>query len=104
MNSNFFKSIVAKVKNHSAGLSFNIVRDWQMILATFFTVFIIIAFLCWRLNQTVVSSEDFSGTTDRTSITINRTLMDKVINFYKNQEDLFNQSKTEPVDQFDPSE
>lgn len=104
MNTNFFKSIVAKVKKHSASLSFNIIRDWQIILVTFFIVFVTIAFLCWRLNQTVVSNEEFSGTVSKASFTINRTLMDKVINFYKNQEELFNQSKIVSIDQFDPSE
>jgi hypothetical protein len=100
---NFLKSIAEKIKHRSVKTPGNFYRDWQLMLLLFCLVFIAAAFLSWRLNQTVANDQVPLKSADKAPITINRTLMDRVINFYKNQEEMFNQNKNADVDQADPS-
>lgn len=99
----FLKSIAVKIKHHSAKTASNPVRDWQLILMIFCLVFLGTIFLSWKLNQIVTNRSVLPTAADKTAITINRALMDRVVNFYKNQERLFNQDKNARVDQGDPS-
>ena len=98
----FLKSIVVKIKHHSVKKT-NPVFDWQIIIVAFFLAFSVTVFFGWKLDQKLDSDVVLIKGVDKTTITINRSLMDKVVNFYKKQEELFNQDKNTYVDQADPS-
>lgn len=99
----FFKSIAVKIKRHSVKTASNPVRDWQLILLIFCLVFLGMIFLSWKLNQMVTNRNVSPTIADKSVVTINRALMDNVVNFYKNQEQLFNQDKNVYTGPTDPS-
>lgn len=103
INKDLFKKIIVKIRRHSGKGGHNVNRDWQLVLLAFGAVFIATTFLCWKLNLSVANEGVSTQTENKTSISINRTLLETVVNFYKNQEQLFSQDKAGPIEIGDPS-
>lgn len=100
---NFFKSIIVKIKHRSPETTRNLARDWALVLLVFCFTYGLAAYLCWQLNQAVANGGAPAQKAAEAPVALNRTAIDKVVNFYKNQEDLFNQNKNAAVVQADPS-
>lgn len=97
------KSAVIRLKSINIGSERNFRRDWKVVIVTGFIIVLIAFTVIWYLNGTLNKSSAEVKAGVRTVLTINRSSMDEIINFYKNQEKLFIETKSVSVEISDPT-
>ena len=103
--SNFLnlKSIIVKLKNIDIAGERNFRRDWR-IVATSGLIIILGAFSAiWYFSARLIGKSSEVKASSREVLTINRSTMDEIVNFYKNQDKLFQETKSEKISLPDPS-
>ncbi|HEY9584436.1 MAG TPA: hypothetical protein VJI33_02565 [Candidatus Paceibacterota bacterium] len=102
----FFKSIIYKIKSirrvDICGER-NFYRDWVFVVAIGLLIISVIFVALWYLGSAIINDPVSVKTSNRTVLTINRSLLNEVVNFYKDQNKLFQETKTEPPAVSDPS-
>lgn len=99
----YLKSIIKKFRDIDVGGERNFHRDWRVVCVIGF-VFISLSFAAiWYLNMIATNYSTEIKASSRTVLTINRSVLDNIVSFYKDQERLFKETKNTEVNVPDPS-
>jgi len=99
----FFKSITAKLKKPNILGGRNFYRDWKIVGVIGIVLVLLEVAVIWYWSARVIGSEAEIKAGSRAVLTIDRGALGEVVDFYKNQEKLFEETKYTPVGVSDPS-
>jgi len=94
----YFKSINDKLKNIDVWGERNFRRDWKTVLITGLVIVVITSVFIGYFSKLVMVNLAKIKPSARTVLTIDRGAMDKIVDFYKNQEQLFRGTKINVAD------
>lgn len=99
----FLQSATSKLKNVDICSERNFRRDWRLVIVTGFTIILLVLAAVWYYSAAVTSDSTTVKAGSREVLTINRSAMDEIVNFYKDQDRLFKEVKSTAVSVSDPS-
>lgn len=99
----YLKSITERFKDVDVLSERNFRRDWRIVSITGFVIILGALMVIWYFSVRASNNLNEVQASDRAVLTINRSAIDEIVNFYKNQDKLFVETKNAKAIVPDPS-